>query len=254
METIEDKLAESLTAESKELIPYLPYLLQDLWELGSSPQDILDMISNHISLRQPLNILDLACGKGAVSVYLAQHLNSNVKGIDLMPEFIDFANEKAKQHDVVGCCEFEVGNITKAVRYEKDYDIVILGAVGDVLGTPEETITLLKNTVKEGCYIIIDDVYGHDETNPSYYTKEQWLNIFKRTGVKLIDEKMIENDELEVLNVEQQKHIVNRANELKQEWPDKADLFESYIQSQQAECDELENDLSGVTLLLQSIK
>ena len=31
-------------------------------------------------------------------------------------------------------CEFVVGDITESVRTEKDYDIVILGAVGDVLG------------------------------------------------------------------------------------------------------------------------
>ena len=33
MSSTEKKLAQSLTAESVELIPYLPYLLQDLWEL-----------------------------------------------------------------------------------------------------------------------------------------------------------------------------------------------------------------------------
>jgi hypothetical protein len=45
METVDDKLARSLTAESIELIPYLPHLLQDLWELGSSPKDMLEMIT-----------------------------------------------------------------------------------------------------------------------------------------------------------------------------------------------------------------
>ncbi|WP_207706943.1 hypothetical protein [Alkalibaculum sporogenes] len=44
MSNVEEKLAKSLTAESTELIPYLPYLLQDLWELGSSPKDIINMI------------------------------------------------------------------------------------------------------------------------------------------------------------------------------------------------------------------
>lgn len=42
MSNVEEKLAKSLTAESTELIPYLPYLLQDLWELGSSPKDIIE--------------------------------------------------------------------------------------------------------------------------------------------------------------------------------------------------------------------
>lgn len=253
MQTVEEKLAKSLTAETVELIPHLPYLLQDLWELGSSPRDILGLITEHIQAPEGTRVLDLACGKGAVSVNLAKELGCLVKGIDLLPEFIDFALNKAQEFGVGELCQFVVGDITKSVQTEKGYDLVILGAVGDVLGTPEETITLLKNTVKKDGYIIIDDAYGNDETNRKYPTREQWLAIFNRTGVRLIDEKIIDEDELASLNDEQQALIVKRANELKEKLPEKAHLFDSYIHSQQAECDELENEISGVTLLLQII-
>lgn len=253
MQTVEEKLAKSLTAETVELIPHLPYLLQDLWELGSSPRDILGLITEHIQAPEGTRVLDLACGKGAVSVNLAKELGCLVKGIDLLPEFIDFALNKAQEFGVGELCQFVVGDITKSVQTEKGYDLVILGAVGDVLGNPEETITLLKNTVKKDGYIIIDDAYGNDETNRKYPTREQWLAIFNRTGVRLIDEKIIDEDELASLNDEQQALIVKRANELKEKLPEKAHLFDSYIHSQQAECDELENEISGVTLLLQII-
>jgi ubiquinone/menaquinone biosynthesis C-methylase UbiE len=248
--TVEEKLAKSLTAESVELIPYLPYLLQDLWELGSSPKDMLEMIAKHIPVSNETKVLDLACGKGAVSVSLAKELGCMVKGIDIIAEFIDFAVQKAQEFGVGKLCEFLVGDITELVKTEKDYDIVILGAVGDVLGNAEETINLLKKTVKKGGYIIIDDAYGKDENNPQYPTREQWFAIFQKTGVKLIEDKIIENDEIASLNDEQQKLITKRANELKEKLPEKAYLFDSYIQSQQAECDELENDIYGVTMLL----
>lgn len=254
MGTVEEKLAKSLTAESIELIPYLPYLLQDLWELGSSPQDILDLITKQIQVSKETRVLDLACGKGAVSVNLAKELGCMVKGIDLIPEFIAFAVHKAQEFGVGELCEFVVGDITESVQTEKGYDLVILGAVGDVLGNAEETVTLLKNTVKKGGYLIIDDTYGNDETNPKYPTREQWLTIFDNSGVRLIDEKIIEDDELVSLNNQQQALIVKRANELKEKSPEKAHLFDSYIHSQQAECDELENEISGVTMLLQVIK
>jgi len=175
--TVEEKLAKSLTAESVELIPYLPYLLQDLWELGSSPRDILKMITKHILVSKETKVLDLACGKGAVSVNLAKELGCMVKGIDIIPEFIDFAVQKAQEFGVGELCEFLVGDITELVKTEKDYDIVILGAVGDVLGNAEETINLLKKTIKKGGYIIIDEAYGNDESNPQYLTREQWLAI-----------------------------------------------------------------------------
>ncbi|MCG8538694.1 MAG: class I SAM-dependent methyltransferase, partial [Clostridia bacterium] len=100
MSNVEEKLAKSLTAESTELIPYLPYLLQDLWELGSSPKDIENLISKHIEISERTKVLDLACGKGAVSVSLAKRFTCKFTGIDIIPEFIDFSKKKAKEYGV----------------------------------------------------------------------------------------------------------------------------------------------------------
>ncbi|HCX6197992.1 TPA: SAM-dependent methyltransferase, partial [Listeria monocytogenes] len=35
----ERKLAASLTSQSIEILPFIPYFLQDFFELGSSPKD-----------------------------------------------------------------------------------------------------------------------------------------------------------------------------------------------------------------------
>lgn len=252
MSNVEEGLAKSLTAETTELIPYLPYLLQDLWVLGSSPKDIIEMIKNHIQVSGKTKILDLACGKGAVSVQAAKTLGCMVKGIDIIPEFIDYANSKALEYDVENLCEFEIGDINEAVAIERSYDIVILGSVGDVLGTPEETIRKLKSTVKNGGYIFIDDAYGNDDADGKYPTREKWILFIQNAGVQLLEERFIEDGEMESLNDEQQPFIAKRANELKEKYPDKAHLFEGYIKSQQAECDELENEISGVTILLRT--
>ena len=254
MQTVEEKLAKSLTAESVELIPHLPYLLQDLWELGSSPKDMLDMITRHIHVSDQTRVLDLACGKGAVSIKLAQELGCRVKGIDIIPEFIKYANNKAKEYGVEKLCEFATGDINESVKSEKDYDIVILGSVGDVLGTPEETIGMLKKTIKSEGYILIDDGYGKEGSNVDYYTKDEWTAIFKKSKVRLLEDKIIDSDELADINRDQQGFIVKRANELKKTYPEKAFLFEGYINSQQAECDELENEMMCVTMLLQTEK
>lgn len=70
MNETKEKLAKSLTANSIELIPFLPYLLQDLWELGSSSEEITDLLSDYCELNEDSKILDLACGKGAVGYVL----------------------------------------------------------------------------------------------------------------------------------------------------------------------------------------
>ncbi len=246
----DEKLAKSLTAESVELIPYLSYLLQDLWELGSSPKKMIRMIKEYIDAPEKLNVLDLACGKGAVSVNVAKVVGCSVKGIDILPDFIAYARGKAKEHNVKDLCEFAVGDIRSEITEEKDYDLVIFGAVGDVLGTPEATIEVLKKTITPEGYILIDDAYGKESKKTECYTKAQWMDVLKNTGVRLIEEKVVDPDELETLNREQQRYIVDRANELKIKHPEKAHLFDSYIKSQQEECDQLENEITGVTLLL----
>ncbi|MDD3670378.1 MAG: class I SAM-dependent methyltransferase [Sphaerochaetaceae bacterium] len=253
MHTVEEKLAKSLTAESIDLIPYLPYLLQDLWQLGSSPNDMIEMLTKHTYVSKTTRVLDLACGKGAVSVTLADTIGCSVKGIDILPEFIDYAINKAHEFGVEKLCEFIIGDINESVKIEKEYDVVIFGAIGEVLGDPEQTITFLKNTVKKGGYILLDDAYSHEETDGKYQTREQWIHVFNNTGVKLIAEKIMDEEELTSINNEQQELIIRRAEELKTALPERAQLFDGYIHSQQEECEELKSDVSGVTMLLQVI-
>ena len=116
---IEEKLACSLTgAKTTEIIQFLPYLLQDFWELGSDPVIMEELIKKHIRLSESTRILDLGCGKGAVSVKVAQKLGVKVRGIDLIPEFIEYATQKATEFNVDALCEFAVGDINEAVKAE----------------------------------------------------------------------------------------------------------------------------------------
>lgn len=254
MASVEEKLAKSLTAETVELIPYLPFLLQDLWDLGSWPSDIIDMLQKHINEPKLLRVLDLACGKGAVSVQIAKKLGCQVKGIDMMPEFIEYANMKATEYSVTSLCTFEVGDINQTILDDRDYDVVILGAVGDVLGNPEDTLRKLKGTVKSGGYIIVDDAYAKDDTNHQYTSREKWQEYMCELGLKLIDERFASDEDMSDLNNDQQAHILRRANELKLMVPDKAELFDGYIRSQLAECDEIENEITVVAMLMQVVE
>ena len=66
----------------------------------------------------------------------------------------------------------------------------------------------------------------------------------QKTGVILIDEMTIEDDELAGINNEQQRLIIK--GQRTEKLPEKAHLFDGYIHGQQAECDELENEISGI--------
>ena len=258
--TTEEKLAGSLTAETTELIPFLPYLLQDFWELGSDPNAMAGLIKKHVGLSADTTLLDLACGKGAVSVKAAQKLQVRVKGVDLLPEFIEFAKQKAREYGVANLCDFAVGDVNEAVATEKDYDIVVLGAVGNVLGNPRETLGKLKRTVKTGGHILIDESYLKDDGKPEdirydnyeYLTEKQWAALFAESGLELVE--TVSASELEssenLDGVSAMAAITQRANELTEKHPDKKAMFEGYIRSQQNEYNDLDNTLESVVWIL----
>jgi len=253
MAKILEKLAQSLTAESVDLIPFLPYLLQDLFELGASPKDIESLLRQHVYLGNDFKVLDLACGKGAVTLHLAKQFKGYYKGIDLMETFIAEAKQFADQNGLSKCCTFVCEDIHQSVKKERLYDVVIYAAVGNVLGTYQEILHQLKETIKPKGYMVIDDVYINEENDATYLTKESWQKLLKSFNLRLVADIIIDDQELSELNKQQQLNIQNRAKELIIQYPKHKELFEAYIKSQQDECELLEKKVFGVTMLIQRL-
>lgn len=254
---VEQKLAGSLTAETTELIPYLPYLLQDIWELGSSPRDMVRLIKNNIDICGETKVIDLGCGKGAVSIALCRELGIRVCGIDLLPDFIREAKAKALEEGVSHLCEFQVQDINESVKSRQDYDIAILGAVGDVLGNPAETLAKLKQVVRRGGYILIEEAYlvgDPDDVryqNYDYLPLNRWEALFRELGfVKIMGLTAEDTSELKEVNDYNNRMIKQRAEELMKKHPEKRAIFEGYVTSQEMECDDLYDVINGITWLL----
>ena len=261
---MEEKLAQSLSAETTELLPFLPYLLQDFWELGSDPNVMCKLIQKHVDISSETKVLDLACGKGAVSVRIAEQFQIKVKGMDILPEFIVYANQKADEHHVLDLCEFVVGDINEAVHIEEDYDVVVFGAAGDVLGRPAEMLRKLKSVIKPGGYILIDECYlpenikrGEVKCNHhyEYLTGRQWAVLFKEAELEFVDTDFGENNTTPASGDSDtgMAYITARAKELIVKHPDKKEIFEGYVRNQQNEYDDLENTLVCVTWILRKM-
>jgi len=257
----EEKLARSLSWETTELLPFLPYLLQDFWELGSDPEVMAELIEKYISISDETRMLDLACGKGAVSVKVANKLGIRVKGIDLIPDFIEYAVQKAKEYDVGDLCEFLLDDINESVKTERDYDCVVFGAAGtEVLGGPREALEKLRSTIKPGGYILIEEGYIPDEGKPedirynrdSYFPLHYWMELFNETGLELVETASGHN-EGDLDSETGMAAITKRAKELIEKHPDKKELFEGYVRNQQDEYDDIDDSLVCVTWMLRKL-
>jgi len=287
---VEEKLAKSLTAQTPELIPYLPYLLMDIWDLGSSPEDMRTLIEEHLPSPHKLHIIDMGCAKGAAPVHLARAFGCHVKGIDIIPEFIEAAVKHAEANGVGDLCEFVVGDINEAVLIERNYDIAILDAIMDVLGTPAETIRMIRHVIKESGYLLINDAYkmrpedqesrdsreeakttGSKYSSPKmaldeipefplevleapYLTYDEWLALFRAEGLEVVATIVTEGQALFSFNDAQKALIQVRAEELKALHPEKQVLFDEFIRAQGVKQAAPDMPLQGITWLVRKIQ
>lgn len=242
-----------------ELMPFIPALHQDLWELGNSPQLIADWLR---TLNLPENqtcTLDLGCGKGAVSLNLAKEFQFRVLGIDIFEPFINEAKAQAQQLGVSHLCEYEMFDLRDFVRSAHGFDMVLLNSVGGVLGSFKQTISRLRKCVKTGGYIVISDGfrwtsryidlpgYAHYMAYPDTIAQ---LTAF---GDKMVNEKIFSKEVVKMVNHKNIKTITNEIEKLEKQHPELSSKFYSYLAREMQECEILENDIACAVWMMQKV-
>jgi ubiquinone/menaquinone biosynthesis C-methylase UbiE len=257
MKTIEECVVIAMDGSDKEIFSFLPYILQDLWEIGADPGAIIRLIKKYCNNISELKVLDLGCGKGAVSVKVSQELGCACYGIDAIPEFIEFAKHKATEFKVSHLCKFETGDIRESVKELSNYDVVILGAIGPVFGDYLSTLSTLSKCINENGIFIIDDGYINDESDfihPLMYKKSDILQQLEKAGMQLVEDDIMDNEYIKYSDDYIFENIKRRCNELIEQYPHKQRLFLNYISKQEVENDVLENKVIGTTMVIKKIE
>ena len=257
MKTLEESIAAAMDAQQDTaIIPFLPYILQDFWEIGTPTEIVINLIQNNCKNQSTLNVLDLGCGKGAVSVQLATALKCNCYGIDGISEFIETAKAKAREYEVSTLCRFEVGDVRTKIDKIDKFDIIILGATGPIFDDYYTALTALSQHLTDEGIIIVEEGYIDDMStiqHPTYSFRKELLKQFEQAGMELVDETVGQYGEWADIAKDMEK-IVARCNELKAKYPEKSSLFENYVQNQASEYDVLENEMSGSIMVLKKMK
>ena len=157
MRTEQEMVAYALEIEPA-LLSYVPELLADLDELGSDAELIVEVL-RHFDLPESSRVIDLGCGKGAVSVEIADELGFQVLGIELFEPFIDSCLDLASEAGVSKLCEFRHGNILKLAGQLEPADVVVFAALGDVIGLLDESVRVIRRFVRPGGLIVVSDAF-----------------------------------------------------------------------------------------------
>ena len=252
MKTLEESIATAMDfGNNTAIVPFLPYIMQDFWDLGTPPEIVISLVQKHCRNFSPLRVLDLGCGKGATSVKLAANFNCNCLGIDGIPEFIETSKKKAQEYDVESLCRFEVGDIREKIKVLDKFDVIVLGAIGQIFGDYYATLTTLSKHLATDGIIIINDAYVEDTStfqHPAVLPRRELFAQIQQAEMKLIDEftGVAGNEEY----TGQFDNIQNRCKELMAKYPEKRLLFENYIQIQADEYYLMENEVICLIMVL----
>jgi ubiquinone/menaquinone biosynthesis C-methylase UbiE len=253
MKSIEECVVTAMDGTDKELFPYLPYILKDLWEIGADPEIIISLIDRNFINHDRLKVLDLGCGKGAVSIKAAKKFGCSCYGIDAVPEFISDARKLAIEYNVEHLCRFEVGDIRLKVKGLSAFDIIILGAIGPVFGDYYTTLTTLSECLNDTGVFIIDDGYIENHSDYRHLLIQKQETIIQQihsAGMQLIEEVIIGKDDIKDSDDYIFDNLKKRCFELIDRYPEKKKLFIEYLEKQEEENDVLENKVICSTMVI----
>jgi cyclopropane fatty-acyl-phospholipid synthase-like methyltransferase len=249
--TEQESIATSMDCEDVELVEYLPYILQDFYEIGSSAQSLARIVKEN-NAKESVKIIDLGCGKGTVLIELAQRVKSECLGIDGIKEFIDYANEQVRMRGITNC-KFKAGDIRRTDKIQGKYDFIILGSIGPVYGDYYTTMEKLKPLLCDDGIIILDDGYieeRKDSTHATIGIKKVLIDQIKTAGMEIIKEYLGDEISDKSEYEKQYQDIKIRCHELMLKYPNKKELFEGYIRKQKEEYHNLEEEITCSTMLI----
>lgn len=242
-----DAALDRCVAEGMEtdpaLLPYLGRLLEGVDVLGTPPAWVTEILRAG-GLAQGARVLDLGCGKGAVTLEVAASFGARVVGVDGLADFIDAARAKAAELGLADRCRFEVGDLREWPADPDAFDAVLFTGIGDLLWGYEETIARLRRHVRPGGLVVFEDSYRVDGG------RDEIVRALTSHGDELLAERALADDELEQLNAETNARIAANAARLERDHPESGPAIRAYARRQQDESDALEEHMTcGLWLL-----
>lgn len=172
-------------------------------ELTARVAEVAGISQNH-------TILDIGCGKGTTTVFLARDYNIHVVGIDLSNEMISSCRSKANAGKLAERMSFLVGDGENLPFRDSSFDIVLSECAFSLLPNKELAARDIRRVLKLGGKLVMTDIIlrgmvdkklQSQITFPCCFTGawhlEEYIQLFEQVGF-------------------QSHYIEDRSNELKE--------------------------------------
>jgi len=251
---LEKCVAASMDLDDTALLPYLPEIFQDWYELGSNPEALANLVLGLFPDAQPFSFLELGCGKGALSHRLAAHPQARGLGIDAVEGFIHEARTRALELGVAGRIRFECGDVREELSGLGSFDVVILGSTGLFFPTLGELLRALRPRLGHQGFLVLDHGYKKEDTpDIEGLTRAETLEIVRAENWQVLQE-VAEGLEMSLPVEIQVSRLESSLRRLTAKYSHLAAYFTAYLENQKAAYTSLANDFINTALILRPIE
>ncbi|RLC65579.1 MAG: hypothetical protein DRI48_06545 [Chloroflexi bacterium] len=143
-------------------------------------------------------VLDVGCGAGATTGYLAKKYGCRVVGVDLRESMVALSTERAQREGVEGRAEFRVADAQELPFDDATFDVVLCESVASFIEDKQRVVSELARVVKPGGYVglneeiwlqepppeVIEGVKTMWPLKPNIPTAEGWEALLKGAGLQ----------------------------------------------------------------------
>ena len=171
---------------------------------------LVERLFTQIDVNNIKKILEVGCGIGVISSYLAEKHTCKVVGIDLDSKQIKKAKKKNLENEYLG---FNIADVTRLTFEDKEFDIILSFDVLHHIPNWNQALHEISRVLKpEGFYIIHDIMlhkfFGKIYKNCGVLTSDGIIDYLKRNNFKVIYEKKLRKKFSTHFSIVLKKHLI----------------------------------------------
>ena len=144
---------------------FMAYLEVPFFNIGG-PNSI-DRLTDRCGLNEDSHILDVGCGTGGNSVYLAKKYGCRVTGVDISELMVEQAKKRAAEEGLETLLSFSVGDAYSLDFPDETFDLVITLFVSQFL-EPARAFPEFKRVLRRGGHLAINEMYRESNIPPEH--------------------------------------------------------------------------------------
>jgi len=167
-------------------------------------QAATDELAKLCRIRKGSRVLEIGCGVGFTSCYLAEKYGCRVTGVDISPMMVKRSKERAKRKKLEGLTEFLVADAAKKLPFKSNlFDVVIAESVIAFLKNKQNAVNECARVTKKGGFVGFNESTWLKEPSPEiseYMTKtvgteellgfDVWKGFLRKAGLRIVEARL----------------------------------------------------------------